>query len=302
LRAQRHLRRIEKLAIPPAWTEVWICRVSKGHLQATGFDDRKRKQYLYHPEWRPIADSAKFIRIAEFGRLIAKLRKRVARDLGGRQLSRERLLAGMVAILDRTSIRVGNEEYVRANNSYGLTTLRTRHVLSRRGRIELRFRAKGGLQHKVMIEDRRIVKLMRQLKRLRGEHVFQYRDSDRAIRPVDSLQVNEYLRDASGQATITAKDFRTWKASSLAAALLYEQRGAMNLRARKRLIRQVIAQVAETLGNTPAVCRKSYIHPGLLTSFESGEFDELFKGFSVNRKRLVHRNEQIFARFCRRWS
>ena len=197
----------------------------------------------------------------------------------------------MVAILDLTSIRVGNEEYVRVNRSYGLKTLRTRHVTCKNGRVDLRFRAKGGVQREVVIEDKRLVRLVRQLKRLPGAHLFQYRDEEGAIHRVDSLQVNEYLREATGEETITAKDFRTWKASSLAAELLYEERWADTSKERKRVINQVVANVAETLGNTPAACRNSYIHPGLLVSYEAGEFGDYFQGFSANRYNQLRRQE-----------
>ena len=172
LRNDRELSRIEHLAIPPAWINVWICRFANGHLQATGLDSRKRKQYLYHERWRRIADSAKFLRLGEFSRLLPTLRRAVTHDLRGKELSQRRVLAGMVAVLDATSIRIGNEEYVRANNSYGLTTLRTRHVKSKHGQIELCFRAKGGIRREANIDDKRAVRLMRQLSRLPGALYF----------------------------------------------------------------------------------------------------------------------------------
>lgn len=300
LRSESHLARIERLAIPPAWKDVWICRFANGHLQATGLDSRQRKQYLYHEQWRSVADSAKFVRLEEFGRLLPLLRRTIARDLRGRELSRTRVLAGMVAVLDATSIRIGNEEYVRANNSYGLTTLRNRHVVRKNSHVELRFRAKGGVHREAIIEDRRLVQLMRQLKELRGGHAFQYLDVDDTIHAADAAQVNDYLRETTGK-PITAKDFRTWKASALAAALLYDERDVEPVAARKKVIRKVIAAVAETLGNTPAVCRKSYIHPGLLAAYEGGDYPRIFQRFARRRKTRTSREEQIFACFLRRW-
>jgi DNA topoisomerase I len=300
LRDKSKIARIESLVIPPAWVDVWICRFANGHLQATGFDDRKRKQYLYHERWRAVADLAKFIRLAEFGRLLPKLRQQFMRDLRGKGLSRRRVLAGMVAVLDATSIRVGNEEYVRANNSYGLTTLRARHVTNTNGHIELRFRAKGGIQREEVINDKRLVRLLRELRRLPNALVFQFRDEAGEICRADSSAVNDYLHEVTGQ-TITAKDFRTWKASSLAAARLFDERSVDEVRDRKKVIKTTIAAVAESLGNTPAVCRKSYIHPGLFSAYEGGDFPQLFRGFHPRRKNRFSRDEQILARFLRVW-
>jgi DNA topoisomerase-1 len=300
LRSESQVTRIEHLAIPPAWKGVWICRFTNGHLQATGLDSRKRKQYLYHERWRSVADSAKFLRLADFGELMPKLRRDVSRRLQGEELTRERVLAGMVAVLDATSIRIGNEEYVRANNSFGLSTLRTRHVTSKNGSVELRFRAKGGFHREVVIHEKRLVRLLRQLRRLRGAHVFQYRDDTGDIRDVDAMEVNDFLRELSGH-EITAKDFRTWKASALAAGHLYDDRDVEPLAARKEVIKRVVAEVAELLANTPAVCRKSYIHPGLFAAYEAGAFPKLFRRFTPRTARGFSREEQIFASFLRRW-
>lgn len=300
LRDRPHVARIEQLAIPPAWTDVWVCRFATGHLQATGFDSRKRKQYLYHQRWRQVADSAKFLRLAEFQRVLPKLRRNITRHLRGKELTRERVLAGMVAVLDSTSIRVGNEEYVRENNSFGLSTLRTRHVTNKIGSVELRFRAKGGFHREVIIQEKQLVRLLRQLRRLRGAHVFQFRDDTGSIHEVDATQVNDYLRELSGHA-ITAKDFRTWKASALAAGRLFDQLGVEPVAARKKVIKQVIAEVAEVLANTPAVCRKSYIHPGLFASYEAGEMPNLFRRFAPRTIRGFSHDEQVFACFLRRW-
>lgn len=300
IRDQAKITRIDGLAIPPAWVDVWICRFTNGHLQATGIDDRKRKQYLYHDRWRAIADSAKFLRLVEFGRLLPKLRQTITRDLRGKELSRRRVLAGMVAVLDATSIRVGNEEYVRANNSYGLTTLRARHLTNVNGHVALRFRAKGGFQRDAIVEDKRLVRLLRELQRLPTALVFQYRDEAGDVHRADSIAVNDYLREATGEA-ITAKDFRTWKASALAVGRLFDERRVDELGDRKRIVKKTIAAVAESLGNTPAVCRKSYIHPGLLSAYEAGEFGDLFRGFHPRRKNRFGRDEQFFVHFLRIW-
>jgi DNA topoisomerase I len=300
LRTPRELRRLEHLAIPPAWTDVWICRFATGHLQATGRDDRRRKQYLYHDRWSEFASIAKFVRIEQFGVELPKLRRAIARDLSGRGLTRTRVLAGMVALLDATSIRVGNEEYVRQNGSYGLATLRTRHVIETNRHVELRFKAKGGINREVVVDEQRLVGLMKQLKTLRGAHVFQYLDENEQIRLATSSDVNDYLLDAMGH-PFTAKDFRTWKASALAAALLFNQPIVDTLQLRTRAIKNTLAEVAAALANTPAVCRKYYVHPGLLEGYEHGTFHQVIQQFKPQRKRLFGRDEQILAHFLRRW-
>lgn len=296
LRDARHITRIETLAIPPAWTDVWICRQPDGHLQATGRDARGRKQYIYHEQWREIANQAKFLRLKPCGRFLPVLRRRVSRDLGGRDLSRTRVLAGLVALLDITAIRVGNEEYVRENNSYGLATLRTRHVTIQGARALLRFRGKSGLRREAIVEDKRLVRLLKQLKGLRGAHVFQFVDDAGQTHAVDSIAVNEYLHERSGH-HFTAKDFRTWKASALAAGMLYRERSVEKLSARKRVVKKVFAAVAEALGNTPTVCRKYYVHPGLVDSYLDGLLAQVFQRFHPSRRKLFSVEEQLLARF-----
>jgi DNA topoisomerase-1 len=300
LRDRRTLKRIESLAIPPAWTDVWICGSPDGHLQVTGRDDRHRKQYIYHERWREISNLAKFLRLGDWSKFLPKLRRAVASDLRGHQLTRNRVLAGMVSLLDLTSIRVGNEEYVRQNNSYGIATLRTRHVTITGRRAQLRFRAKGGIHREHTIEDRRLVRLLKQLTQLKGAHVFQYLDDDGQIHRADAAAVNEYLRERTGR-MVTAKDFRTWKASSLAAGRLCANRDADTLRARRKVIRATIAEVAEALGNTPTVCRKYYIHAGLLEAFESGAFCEQFDFVAPRRQRYLTHDEVLLGQFLRQW-
>lgn len=299
LRDDRHVARIETLAIPPAWTEVWICRFADGHLQATGFDARGRKQYLYHEHWRAISNAAKFWRLKEIPKFLPALRRQVKHDMRGKELSRDRVVAGMVALLDLTAIRIGNEEYVRENGSYGLATLRTRHVHIQGGKAILRFRAKAGLLRETEITDKRLVALLRQLKKLPGAHVFQYRDEDGQVHPTDSVAVNAYLHERTGH-QFTAKDFRTWKASALAAGVFYDERNVEKLSQRKRVMKRSVTTVSDALGNTPTVCKKYYIHVGLLESYPSGRFAEIIGRFRPTSTGPLARDEQILARFLRR--
>lgn len=271
------LARIARLAIPPAYEEVWICMHPRGHLQATGRDARRRKQYRYHPEWRRLRDSAKFDRMVEFGEALPRLRRRVRRDLAREGLPRDKVLATIVSLLDRTWIRIGNAEYARHNDSYGLTTLRNRHVrFARRGSLLFQFRAKGGAEHEVVVDDKRLARIVRRCHQLPGQRLFQYVDEGSA-RPVDSAQVNQYLKDAMG-AEFTAKDFRTWGGTLQAIAVMVrtplpESIGDHALNA---CIVAAARQVAAQLRNTPAVCRKSYINPLVFAGWRSGALHKVF--------------------------
>jgi DNA topoisomerase-1 len=298
LRSPQQLARIESLAIPPAWQEVWICPYANGHLQATGRDDRQRKQYIYHERWQEASQQAKFGRLARFGRVLAKLRRQVLRDLRDKGLTRKRLLAGMVALLDETSIRVGNEEYFRENGSFGLATLRSRHVTIRRGTAVLSFRGKSGLKREASVLDRRLVKLLRELKRVPGARLFQWIDGNGVAHPATAADVNEYLREHTGQA-FTAKDFRTWKASAHVAGLFSRQVGALTVRKRKLAMREAIVSAADLLGNTTTICRRYYIHPQILVCFEVGAFEGILNG-SRRTRGTGSRDEQILACFLRR--
>jgi DNA topoisomerase-1 len=300
IRKQQLVTRIESLAIPPAWTDVWICRHVEGHLQATGRDDRGRKQYIYHERWREISNLAKFWRMRQGPRILPALRRAVARDLRTRGLTRSRVLAGMVALIDLTSIRAGNEEYVRQNDSYGLTTLRNRHLKFDGRKAFLRFRAKGGAKREAIVEEPRLVKLLKDLKRLPGVHVFQYVDAEGKPHPADATALNEYLHENTN-AQFTAKDFRTWKASALAAGLLCEHRDAEKLSIRARHMKEAICAVSTALGNTPTVCRTYYVHTGLLESYLHGQFPQLFGRYRARRSKLLTRDEQLLAHFLRRW-
>ena len=280
LAAAKELKRIASLAIPPAYRDVWVSMEARGHLQATGRDARGRKQYRYHPEWRQVRDSAKFDRMVAFGEALPKLRRKLKRDLGLAGLPREKVLAVVVSILDATRVRIGNSEYARDNKSFGLTTLRNRHVsFIRDGRAVLNFRGKGGVQHEVHIGDKRIAQIMRRCQEIPGQHLFQYVSDDGQRCPIDSGQVNDYLREAMGD-DFTAKDFRTWGATLHAITLLARTPlpEAPSERALRKAIADVVKQVAVKLRNTPAVCRKSYINPAVFDSWRSGLIHRVFNG------------------------
>jgi len=280
LAAEKDLKRIASLAIPPAYRDVWISMKPRGHLQATGRDARGRKQYRYHSEWRELRDSAKFGRMVAFGERLYKLRRILKRDLSLPGLPREKVLAVVVSLLDATRIRVGNSEYARDNKSFGLTTLRNRHVsFIRDGRAVLNFRGKGGVQHEILIDDKRIAKIVRRCQEIPGQHLFQYINDDGQRCPIDSGQVNDYLREAMGN-DFTAKDFRTWGATLHAITLLAQTAlpEVRSERALKRQIAEVVKEVAAELRNTPAVCRKSYINPAVFDSWRSGSIHQYIDG------------------------
>lgn len=266
LRAPAHLARIAALAIPPAWTEVWICPDPRGHIQATGRDAKGRKQYRYHDAWRTVRDGAKFAHMAAFGRALPAIRARVAADLALPGLPHAKVVATVVALLEATLIRVGNDEYARANNSFGLTTLRARHVRADAGEVRFVFRGKAGVQHRAGVRDRRIVRIVRRLQDLPGQRLFRYQDGDGELRPVGSADVNAWLRDAAG-APFTAKDFRTWAGTLAAARALARQPPPTSAAEAKRVAAQCVKETAGLLGNTPAVCRAAYIHPAVLEAF-----------------------------------
>ena len=263
------LRRIRSLAIPPAWTEVWICPSPSGHLQATGRDARGRKQYRYHPRWREVRDEAKYTKLLVFARVLPLIRARVDDDLKRRGLPRERVLAAIVRLMEMTLFRVGNAEYARANKSYGLTTLRDRHVAIEGGRFRINFRGKSGKQHERDVSDRRLARIVKDCRDLPGYELFQYIGDDGERHTVDSADVNEYLREISGE-DITAKDFRTWAATHLAAEALRQFELFDSDAKRKKAIVDAVKKVAHHLGNTPAICRRSYIHPAVLDGYMDG--------------------------------
>jgi DNA topoisomerase-1 len=263
------LARIKALVIPPAWTRVWICPRTDGHLQATGRDQRGRKQYRYHPRWTQVRDAAKYGRLLAFGRALPVLRRRVMRDLQAPPLSRPRVLATVVRLLETTLIRVGNEEYARTNQSFGLTTLRDRHVVVKADTLRFRFRAKSGVWQEICLEDGRLARTVKRCQDLPGQVLFQYVGDDGTRQRVTSEDVNAYLREVTG-AEFTAKDFRTWAGTVLAATALQELDEVDTATARKKNVTQAIERVAKQLGNTKAVCRRCYIHPAVVEHYLDG--------------------------------
>jgi DNA topoisomerase-1 len=274
--------RINALAIPPAWTDVWICPSPNGHLQATGRDARGRKQYRYHPRWRQMRDEVKYGRMVEFGEALPKIREQVDRDISRRSLSKPRVVATVVRLLDETSIRVGNDEYARENKSFGLTTMQKRHVDVEGSRIMFRFRGKGGKLSDVDVTDPRVARVLRRCEGLPGQHLFQYIDEDGEVDDVDSDDVNDYLREATGE-NFTAKDFRTWSGTVLAAWALEELGEAGSPTQAKRHVVRAVESVAKELGNTPAVSRSSYVHPQVIEAHLEGNLTREL-GEKANRK------------------
>ena len=310
------LSRIRMLAIPPAYTQVWICPLPNGHLQATGIDARGRKQYRYHPDWRLFKDESKFERLEAFGLALPRLRARVARDLQEgaattKAPGREQVLAALVRLLDTTLLRVGNEEYANSNGSYGLTTLRNRHAAVQGAALRLRFRGKSGVMHEARLDDPRVAKVVRQCQQLPGQALFQYREEDGELRSVSSTDVNGYIAEASPGERFTAKDFRTWHGTVQALELtrLACEPGRMAADGTRYSAKEILAAVAKQLGNTPAVCKKAYVHPAVLAlgSALSGDQEdpaaELLRKMSARtaarKTRGLHAAEQRLLAFLR---
>ena len=269
LRHSAELKRIRSLVIPPAWEKVWICTQSNGHLQATGFDVKGRKQYKYHPTWRSVRDEAKFERLLAFADVLPKIRARVQEDMRRADLSREKVLATVVRLLEISLIRVGNEEYVKENKSFGLTTMRNRHAAIEGSTVRFRFRGKSGKQHTVKVSDRRVARTVQKCQDLPGQHLFEYEDDKGEIASIESEDVNDYLQSITGQ-PFTAKDFRTWAGTVLAAVALGKMEEVDAETIRKKNVITAIEAVAGLLGNTVAICRKCYIHPAIPTSYLNG--------------------------------
>ncbi len=268
--------RIKKLAIPPAYTDVWICRDPRGHLQAVGRDARGRKQYRYHPKWREARDETKYGKMLTFGRVLPAIRVQVKQDLARPGLPKPKVLAAIVALLEKTMMRIGNEEYARDNESFGLTTLRARHARVRGSHVVLDFRGKHGIEHHIDLSDKRLARVVERCQHLPGQDLFQFLDAAGETHHVTSDDVNAYLREASGE-DITAKDFRTWAGTNLAAMALADmERFDNHVQQRKALVRAV-ETVAKQLGNTPAICRKCYIHPAVFEGYLDGSLAEGLK-------------------------
>jgi DNA topoisomerase-1 len=263
------LRRIKSLAIPPAWTDVWICPFADGHIQATGRDAKGRKQYRYHARFREVRDSTKYEHVVEFAAILPAIRAKVREHMALRGLPREKVLATIVHLLETTLIRVGNDDYAKQNNSYGLTTLKNRHVAVDGNEVRFRFTGKSGKQWSLRVRDRRIAKIIRACQELPGQELLQYLDDEGKPQDVTSSDVNAYLKEITGK-DITAKDFRTWAGTVLAAMALNELKTFDSAAQAKRNLRAAIENVAARLGNTPTICRKCYVHPEVLTSYLNG--------------------------------
>jgi DNA topoisomerase-1 len=269
VRAERLLERFVTLRIPPAWTDVWICADELGHLQATGRDARGRKQYRYHDRWRTTRDRLKFTRMIRFAEALPRIRRRIARDLRRPGLDRQKVLAAMARLLDQAQLRVGGEEYARQNGSFGLATIKSRHAKVNGSEMKIAFRGKSGKMREVRLEDALLARIVRKCQELPGQDLFQYLDEEGRVCDVRSQDVNEYVRTASG-GDFTAKDFRTWAATILALTCLTSAKLPDSQSGRKQTIAEALRTVATQLGNTPAVCRKSYVHPGVLEAFQAG--------------------------------
>ncbi|GAC1538029.1 MAG: DNA topoisomerase IB [Ramlibacter sp.] len=266
----RVLERIRKLAIPPAWTDVWICSAADGHLQATGRDAKGRKQYRYHARFREVREETKYEHMMAFAHALPAIRGAIDHHMALRGLPREKVLATVVHLLETTLIRVGNDDYVRQNKSYGLTTLRNQHVAVEGAQLRFQFKGKSGKTWRLQIRDRRVAKVVRACQELPGQRLFQYTDDAGELREVTSSDVNAYLRQITGR-DVTAKDFRTWAGTVMAALVLQEVEQAETQAAAKRNVRAAIERVAARLGNTPAICRKCYVHPEVLQAYAEGQ-------------------------------
>jgi DNA topoisomerase-1 len=300
IRDAKELTRIRSLAIPPAYTDVWICTSPDGHIQATGRDARGRKQYRYHPKWREVRDETKFGRMLAFSQALPKIRARVERDLGLQGLPREKVLATVVRLLECTCIRVGNDEYAKANRSFGLTTLQDRHVEISGSKVRFEFRGKSGKVHKVDVNDRRLARIVERCQDLPGEDLFQYLDDDEVRQSVGSGDVNDYIREISGQ-EFTAKDFRTWAGTILAVEALTQANAFTSQRQAKSNVLRAIDQVAEQLNNTRAVCRKYYVHPAVFETYLAGTMlEHLQNGTKQSDSAELRANEKAVVRLLQK--
>src|ERR671924_213920 len=292
IRDPQVLQRIKSLGSPPAWTKVWICPLPHGHLQATGRDAKGRKQHRYHPRWREVRDETKYGRMLEFAHVLPAIRRKVEQDLGLPGLPRDKILATVIRLLETSMIRVGNEEYRRQNNSFGLATLRSRHVNVSGSTIRFEFRGKSGVQHALDLNNRQLARIIKQCQELPGHELFQYVGEDGERYTIDSADVNEYLRQIAGDG-FGSKDFRTWAGTVCAARQLAQFESAPTQSARKKNIQRAIESVAKELGNTKAVCRKCYIHPGLIEAYADGSLSQLVNRHA--RKRTTITSHRLAA-------
>lgn len=284
IRDVNELERIKKIGIPPAWTNVWICPTDRGHILATGRDAKGRKQYRYHPRWREVRDETKYDKLFIFGETLPRIRERVAQDLECSGLPYEKVIATIIRLLDTTLIRVGNEEYVHENGSYGLTTMLNQHVEVCKSKIHFHFKGKSGKEHNIDIRDRQLAKIVKRCQALPGQELFQYVDETKELRSVESNDVNDYLRQTSGQ-DFTAKDFRTW-GGTVTASIALENLGAFSSETQgKKNVLDAIKSTAKRLGNTPAICRKCYVHPGVIDAYLDGSLLNFFRLYQENTKK-----------------
>ena len=299
IRDPEELRRFKFLAIPPAWRDVWICPLAHGHLQATGRDAKGRKQHRYHPRWREVRDETKYDRMLQFAKKLPAIRRQVERDLALSGLPRAKVLATVVRLLETSMIRVGNEEYARQNHSFGLATLRNRHVNVSGSQIQFEFRGKSGVQHAVDLNDRRLARIIKQCQDLPGHELFQYLGADGERFTIDSGDVNEYLRAIAGD-DFSSKDFRTWAGTVLAARSLLQLHGADGAAPSNANVTRAIESVAKKLGNTKAVCRKCYIHPAVIEAYKNGSFQLHLKGVKTGSPGDLKREEAAVLALLRR--
>ncbi|PQV63038.1 DNA topoisomerase-1 [Abditibacterium utsteinense] len=276
IKDRKVIERINALAIPPAYKNVWICALENGHIQATGFDERNRKQYRYHPKWREVRDETKFARTIAFAHALPKIRARTEPDLAKKGAPREKVLAAVVQLLEKTAIRVGNEEYARQNGSYGLTTMRNQHAQIKGGKVHFHFKGKSGKWHDIDLKDRKLASVIKKLGDLPGQSLFQYLDEEGQTHHIESSDVNAYLQEIAGE-EFTAKDFRTWAGTVSASLALAEFEKFETTEAAQANIVAAVKSVSQHLGNTPAVCRKSYIHPAVLEAYLDGSMLESLK-------------------------
>jgi DNA topoisomerase I len=295
------LQRVNSLAIPPAWSKVWICADPNGHIQATGRDEKGRKQYIYHQAWTQARNEAKYSRLLPFAEALPALRAQVDRDLRGRTLTWNKVTALAVDLLDKTRIRIGNPEYQRQNDSYGLTTLQDDHVEIDGSRITFIFQGKSGKEQTVQLRDKRIARLVRQCQELPGQELFQYLDDDKMRRTLRSNDVNEYLREVTGQ-DFTAKDFRTWGGTVTTTRALFEAGMAATKTERNKKVTQAVKAAAKTLGNTVTVCRNYYIHPAVLTAYASGELFAVMEEAQAAPAEGLYANETAVRELLRRYA
>jgi DNA topoisomerase I len=300
IRDRQTLARIRGLGIPPAWTNVWICEHARGHLQATGRDARGRKQYIYHQDWHAQTSRTKFTKLRAFGESLSVIRRQVRRHLAEPRLTRLKVLAAVVSLLDETLVRVGNEEYVRANGSFGLTTLRDRHARINGSQLRLQFLGKSGQAHEIELHNPRVARIVRQCQELPGQQLFQYRDDEGGLRRLESADVNRYLRKLTGH-PFTAKDFRTWKASTLVLERLRDQSAAaLTVQDARRAVAAAVREAAAALGNTMTICRNYYVHPQITELFQAGQLGAYCGRSSTKAGGRLSASEHLLLRILRK--